>query len=164
MVILICIAVGILVYLSVRFLNKRGKGNKVMPQGLEVNDSTGANIVTVTDRLTRILVTDTFAYADTFTRTYQFNEFLEHEPFVVCSSFNSYNALKDSVDVYLVGSNPSMPTKRNVWYQITWSVSGNTLTVTGKKSNFSITGTFGKASIRNGKISTPPFMLIIGVY
>lgn len=133
-----------------------------MPQGLQCWDALNNLTLDVTDRITRVLVTDTFAYADTFTRTYTFDEFLQHMPFVICSSFNVYNKVVDSVDVYLAGS--PLSSIQNVWYQITWSLSGNTLTLSGKKSDFNITGTFGTATIRTDRISKPPFMLIIGVY
>lgn len=133
-----------------------------MPQGLEVNDGGGNNLLTVTDRVTRILVVDSIPYADSFDKSYTFPEFLGNSPFVICSSFNVYTTVKDSVDVYLAGY--GLPKLRTVWYQITWSISGSTLTLSGRKSSFYINGTFGTATIRTERISTPPFKIIIGVY
>lgn len=133
-----------------------------MSEGLEIYDENENTILAYSDRITRILTIDQFAYADTFTKTYDFPEFMNHSPFVICSSFNSYIGSGDSVDVYFRGS--PAPFERTLWYQITWSLSGSLLTVSGNKSDFYTTGTIGTARIRSNKISQPPFMLIIGVY
>lgn len=153
------LAIGLLVVIiSSHLKNKGGQ----MPQGVQIKDELGNTVLDASDRVTRILTTDVFPYSDSFTRTYTFPEFESHAPFVICSSFNVYTTIVDSVDVYLAG-NP-LPNIKNVWYQITWELNGTTLTLNGKKSDFYVTGTFGTATIRSNRISKPPFQLIIGVY
>lgn len=159
--VIICaiLAIGlIVVIISFHLKNKGGH----MPQGVQIKDESGNTVLDTSDRVTRILTTDVFPYSDSFTRTYTFPEFESHAPFVICSSFNVYTTVTSSIDVYLAG-NP-LPSIRNVWYQITWELNGTTLTLKGQKSDFTVKGSFGTATIRTNRISQPPFQLIIGVY
>ena len=141
--------------------HRKAKELKV-PQGLQIFNEREGVVLDATDRITRILVVEEFPYSDSFVRTYTFPEFESHSPFVICSSFNVITTVKDSVDVYLAGNPRS--SKQCVWYQITWSVSGSVLTIRGNKSAFTVTGTFGTATVRTDRLSKPPFKLIIGVY
>ena len=159
--VVICVILVIGLIIVITSFHLKNKGGR-MPQGIQIKDESGNTVLDTSDRVTRILTTDTFPYSDSFTRTYTFPEFKNHTPFVICSSFNVYTTITDSVDVYLAG-NP-LPSIRNVWYQITWKLNETTLTLTGKKSDFYIKGTFGTATIRSDRISRPPFQLIIGVY
>lgn len=160
-IILITIAIMAMVYLR-RLKHLRSTRETGMPAGLQVNDANGNTVLDVTDRITRILTTDSIPYADTFTRTYVFDEFLNHSPFVICSSFNVYTSVVGSQDVYITGY--PTPFDRVVWYQVTWSLQGNKLIITGNKSNFTQTGSFGTLTINSARLSKPPFELIIGVY
>lgn len=134
-----------------------------MPQGLQVWDENSNLILGVSDRLTRVLIVDEFPYLESFTRTYRFPEFVGQEPFIICSSFNTYMARGNATTVYFGGELGQTQNLSAVWYQITWSVSGDTLTLVGNKSPIYIRGTTSGA-VKSSDIRTPPFMLIIGVY
>lgn len=134
-----------------------------MPQGLQIWDENSNLILGVSDRLTRVLAVDEFPYQESFTRAYTFPEFINQEPFVICSSFNTYMGRGNATTVYFGGELGETQNLSAVWYQITWSVSGDTLTLVGEKSPIYIYGTTS-GSILSSQIRRPPFMLIIGVY
>lgn len=134
-----------------------------MPQGLQIWDENSNLILGVSDRLTRVLAVDEFPYQESFTRAYTFPEFINQEPFVICSSFNTLMANTDATTVYFGGEPGSKYDLSAVWYQITWSISGDTLTLVGNKSPIYIYGTTS-GSIKSSQLRRPPFMLIIGVY
>lgn len=134
-----------------------------MSQGLQVWDENSNLILGVSDRLTRVLAIDEFPYLESFTRAYTFPEFINQEPFVICSSFNTYKANSNATTVYFGGELGETQNLSGVWYQITWSISGDTLTLVGNKSPIHIRGTTS-GGIASSDIRTPPFMLIIGVY
>lgn len=134
-----------------------------MPQGLQIWDENSNLILGVSDRITRVLAVDEFPYQESFTRSYTFPEFINQEPFVICSSFNTYKANESATTVYFGGELGETQNLSAVWYQITWSISGDTLTLVGKKSPIYIHGTT-RGAILSSQIRTPPFMLVIGVY
>lgn len=134
-----------------------------MAQGLQIWDENTNLILGVSDRLTRVLAIDEFPYQESFTRTYSFPEFINQNPFVICSSFNTFMGRGDATTVYFGGELGQTQNLSAVWYQITWSISGDTLTLVGNKSPIYIYGTTS-GGIQSSQLRRPPFMLIIGVY
>lgn len=134
-----------------------------MVAGLQCFDENSNLILEVSDKLTRILTVDEFPYQESFTRTYRFPEFINQNPFVICSSFNTYIGSGNATTVYFGGELGVKQNLSAVWYQITWSISGDTLTLVGNKSPIYVKGT-ASGGVKSTQLRRPPFMLIIGVY